>query len=433
MTLELWKQWEFPCLIVLAGILSSLPCAWLGCFLMLRRMSLMGDAISHAVLPGVVVAALLTGQLVGWPILIGAVAVGLITAFLTRGLTQLGHVPEDAGMGVVFTSLFAIGVLLISQFASQVDLDPGCVLYGLIEYIPLDTVPYLGWEIPKAYFSLVPCLLVTGLFLILFWKELLLSSFDPDLASAVGFSADLIHYLLMALVAVVCVSAFEAVGSVLVVAMMIVPPATAHLLTDRLGRLVLIASICSINSSIFGYWGASYWNTSTAGMMSVVAGLQFGLAVVFAPRHGLISRGLNQLRLALRIMSEDILGGLFRAEELAREAGNSSEIPWRTCREILGHGSLTSLAFSWLRFRELIQPTPTGGILLTDEGRRRAQSLVRSHRLWEAYLQKHFQLPEDHLHAPAARLEHYIGPKLQQKIEQELDTPHTDPHGRQIP
>lgn len=430
---ELWDQWELSVLTVLAGILSSLPCAWLGCFLMLRRLSLMGDAISHAVLPGVVVAALLTGELTGWPIFLGAVVVGLFTAFLTRGLSQLGHVPDDAGMGVVFTSLFAVGVLLISQFASQVDLDPGCVLYGLIDFIPLDTVNRFGWEIPKAYFSLVPCLILTGSFVLLFWKELQLSSFDPNLASAVGFSADLIHYLLMALVAVVSVSAFEAVGSVLVVAMMIVPPATAHLLTDRLGRLVVIASLCCVTSSLFGYWGAIYWNTSTPGMMAVVAGVQFGLAVVFAPHHGLVSKGLHQLRLALRIMSEDIIGGLFRAEELAQEAGLSSEIPWRTCREILGQGRLTSLAFAWLRFRELIRPTPRGGILLTDEGRRRAQSLVRSHRLWEAYLQKYFHLPEDHLHAPAARLEHYIGPKLQEKLEEELDAPHTDPHGRQIP
>lgn len=430
---EFWVEWELPVYTVLAGILSSLPCAWLGCFLMLRKLSLMGDAISHAVLPGVVVAALLTGQLIGWPIMIGAVVVGLMTAFLTRGLSQLGHVPDDAGMGVVFTSLFAIGVLLISQFASRVDLDPGCVLYGLIEFIPLQTVSWHGWEIPRDFFSLVPCVLLTGLFLILFWKELVLASFDPELSSAIGFSADLIHYLLMALVAVVCVSAFEAVGSVLVVAMMIVPPATAHLLTDRLGRLILIASLCCITSSVFGYWGAIYWNTSTAGMMSVVAGFQFGLAVVFAPRHGLISRGFHQVNLALRIMSEDILGGLFRAEELARDAGQSREIPWRTCQEILGQGSLTALTFTWLKFRHLIRPTPTGGILLTDEGRRRAQSLVRSHRLWEAYLHKHFDLPEDHLHAPAARLEHYIGPNLQEKIEQELDTPHTDPHGRQIP
>lgn len=433
MTSGFWSEWGTPTLTVLAGILSSLPCTWLGCFLMLRRLSLMGDAISHAVLPGVVVAALATGQLFGWPVFAGAIAVGLITAFLTRSLTQLGHVPDDAGMGVVFTSLFALGVVLISQYASQIDLDPGCVLYGLIEFIPLDTVTWGGWEIPRAFLSLVPCLLLTALFLTLFWKELVLSSFDPELATAIGYSAEFLHYLLMAFVAVVCVAAFEAVGSVLVVAMMIVPPATAYLLTDRLSRLVAIASLCSVTSSIFGYWGASLWDTSVAGMMSVVAGIQFALAVVFAPHYGLISRGLHQLRLALRILTEDIIGGLFRAEELARESGRSGELDADTCRNLLGNSWMTWFAFRWLRSRGLIQSSSAGRISLTEEGRRRAQSIVRSHRLWEAYLQKHFQLPEDHLHAPAARLEHYINPQLQQKIEQELDTPHTDPHGRQIP
>ncbi len=433
MNSNFWSEWGTPILTILAGILSSLPCTWLGCFLMLRRLSLMGDAISHSVLPGVVIAAVWSGQLIGWPVFVGAIAVGLLTAFLTRGLSHLGRVPDDAGMGVVFTSLFALGVVLISQYASQSHIDADCVLYGLIEPIPLDVVLWRGWEIPRAFFSLVPSLVLTGLFLIVFWKELVLSSFDPELGSAIGFSSELLHYLLMGFTAFVCVAAFEAVGSVLVVAMMIVPPATAHLLTDRLSKLVLIASVCCVISAVLGYWGARVWDTSVAGMMAVVAGAQFSLALVFAPQYGLISRGVHQLRLALRILSEDLMGGLFRTEEMARESGQPVELDAQTCRNLLGNNWMSRFAIQRLRQKGLIQSSASGRISLTETGRSQAQSLVRSHRLWEAYLQKHFHLAEDHLHAPAARLEHYIGPQLQEKLEQELDAPHTDPHGRQIP
>ncbi|MDB5388132.1 MAG: hypothetical protein JWM11_3778, partial [Planctomycetaceae bacterium] len=130
---------------ILAGILSGTSCALLGCYLVLRRLSLLGDAISHAVLPGIVVAVLWSGQVAGWQVFVGAVIVGLLTAFLTQALANMGNVPEDSSMGVVYTSLFALGVILITQFASQVDLDPGCVLYGQIEYLPLNRFTWAGW------------------------------------------------------------------------------------------------------------------------------------------------------------------------------------------------------------------------------------------------------------------------------------------------
>lgn len=427
---QFWTAWEIPIGTILAGILSSLPCALLGCFLVLRRMSLLGDAISHAVLPGVVVGAIVSGNLLGWPVFLGAVLMGALTAVLTQSLNSYGNVSEDAGMGVVFTSFFALGVILITQFASNVDLDPGCVLYGLIEFIPLDTVPWGNWEIPRAFLTLVPVCILSALFIVIFWKELLLSSFDPALATSMGFSANLLHYLLMGLVAIVTVASFEAVGSVLVIAMLIVPPATAHLLTDRLGRMLFFSSLCAVSASIFGYWGAARWNTSVAGMMSVVAGLQFLLALIFAPHHGLISRAWHNLALSLRIISEDIIAVLFRAEEATPQpiAMNRAE-----CCRLAGGGWGPWLLIPILKYRGLIVPLPGGGLQLTETGRTRARSLVRSHRLWEAFMEKHFDLPPDHLHAPASRVEHYIGPELQDKLKEELRAPDVDPHGRQIP
>lgn len=142
-------------------------------------MSLLGDAVSHAVLPGIVVAAIWSGSLSGWPVMVGAILMGLLTAFLTQTLNSYGQVSEDSGMGIVFTSLFATGVIILSRYAEHAHIDTDCALYGVIELIPLDTVHFGTWEIPRAFLTQSPVLIAVALFLVLFWKEWLLSSFDP--------------------------------------------------------------------------------------------------------------------------------------------------------------------------------------------------------------------------------------------------------------
>src|SRR5918994_3305172 len=154
---------------VAVAAVCGVSCALLGCYLILRRMSLLGDAISHAVLPGIALAFLLTGQISAWPVFLGAMALGVLTAFLTHTIHSFGNVPEDASMGVVFTSLFAVGVILITHAAANVDLDPGCVLYGLIEFVPLDTVTLLGREVPRALQTMGPVVVATVLFVLLLW------------------------------------------------------------------------------------------------------------------------------------------------------------------------------------------------------------------------------------------------------------------------
>lgn len=418
---------------IVAGILCNSTCAVLGCYMVLRRMSLLGDAISHAVLPGVVVAVLWSGELSGWQVFVGAVAVGLLTAFLTQALASFGNVAEDSSMGVVFTSLFALGVILITQFATQVDLDPGCVLYGLIEFVPLDTVPWMGLEIPRAVITLGVVALLTLFFVTLLWKELKIVAFDAGLATAMGISAVTVHYLLMAMVAVVTVASFEAVGSILVIAMLIVPPATAHLLTDRLWVMQLLAVVCACLSAIIGYFLAEYWNTSVAGMMAVVAGGLFTLSVIFAPQHGLLIKAIRKFRLTLRIVKEDILAVLYRVEERGRRDDRERTLSSVECRRFAGGGWMPRLAVPLLSAKGLIVRARDDQFELTGAGRARAASLVRSHRLWEAYLEKHFELPRDHLHEPASRIEHYLGPDLQHELSEELATPQQDPHGQVIP
>lgn len=418
---------------IAVGILCNTSCALVGCYLVLRRMSLLGDAMSHSVLPGIALAFVLTGSISGWPIIVGAMALGVLTSFLTQAIHRYGNVYEDSSMGVVFTSLFALGVIIISRAAAQVDLDAGCVLYGLIEFVTLDTINVLGVEIPRAVITLGGTLLATVLFITLLWKELKIVSFDASLASAMGINATLVHYSLMAMVAGVTVASFEVVGSILVVAMLIVPAAAAHMLTDRMPAMLAWAVAIAIIASVGGTVFAISLETSVSGMMAVVVGVEFSLAVCFAPRHGLLSKWLRNRGLALRIACEDVVGLLYRAEEAMRrgEVARAAISP-AIARRLAG-GLVGRLVPARLRHQGLVNNTDDGRIQLAEPGRQLARSVVRSHRLWESFLQQHFDLPLDHMHEPAERMEHFIGPELQSELASDLREPVFDPHGRAIP
>ena len=174
--------------IVSAGMLASVSCALLGNFLVLKRMSMMGDAISHSVLPGLAIAFLLTSSKASFSMFIGAAVLGVITSILTQWIHKHGNVEQGASMGVVFTILFSIGLVLIVQAADSVDLDPSCVLYGAVEYIALDMIPFLGLEIPRAIVALTAVLLLNSCFVLLFFKELRITTFDSQYATSLGFN-----------------------------------------------------------------------------------------------------------------------------------------------------------------------------------------------------------------------------------------------------
>ncbi len=417
---------------ILVGITCTTCCALVGCFLVLRRMSLLGDAISHSILAGLAVAFLTTGRLDAGPMMAGALAAGLLTAMLTQTLRNVGQVAEDSSMGIVFTGFFAVGVLIISNV--NVHLDTDCVLYGKVEWSAVAVSQIGPVQFPRAMQTLLPVLVLTIVFVVGFWKELKIASFDPTLATAMGFSAIVVHYLLMAMVSLVTVASLEAVGAIVVVAMLIVPAATAHLLTDRLRNLVMLAILSGTISAVLGVLSARWLSTSAAGMMAVWSGVQLTLAVVFSPRYGWISKMLGQARLVLRIASEDVIAMLYRLEE-KRPAARSADAATATvasCRRFAGSGWPALLAIPRLRREGSIEQL-ADGVRLTARGRRRGESLLRSHRLWESYLDEHFDLPADHLHEPAERIEHFIGPRLQEQLARELAEPQTDPHGRNIP
>jgi manganese/zinc/iron transport system permease protein len=430
-------NWSLDGWIVVAGVLCAVASSLLGNFLVLRKMSMLGDAISHAVLPGLAAAFLVTGARDSLPMFAGAAAVGVLTALLTEWIRGVGKVDEGAAMGVVFTALFAIGLIMVVQAADRVDLDPGCVLYGAIELTPLNTVGVGPFEVPRVVVVLSIVLLVNLACVILFYKELKLVSFDPALARTLGINASLVHYLLMTLVAVTAVASFESVGNILVVAMFVVPAATAYLCTDRLWVMIVTSAVVAAVSAAMGHVGAivvpqwiGYRSTTTAGMMAVAAGLLFGVAVLVAPRYGVLVKLARRRRLSLEILAEDVLALLYRVEE---RAGGKSVLGAAGLQSALLTGPIaTRVALFWLRRRNEVQGGP-GQYLLTDQGRRRAQTLVRSHRLWEQYLGTTGGLADDHLHRSAERLEHFTSDEVRRGLDRETDRPRVDPHGRPIP
>jgi len=268
--------------IILTGTLVAISCGLLGAFLVLRKMAMVGDAISHSVLPGIVLAYLVAESRAPIPMLLGAAALGVLTTVLIEWLYRSAKLQSDASIGITFTWLFAVGIILISSFTGQVDLDQDCVLYGEIAYVPLDlwfleSGGHLG---PVAVWMSGAVLLLTLLMIGLGYKGLQLTTFNPDYAAALGISTAFWHYLLMSAVSLATVVSFESVGAILVVAFLIVPPATAYLLTDRLPVMLGLTALLGFLSALGGYYLAVWIDGSIAGAMSVVAGLMMGLALL---------------------------------------------------------------------------------------------------------------------------------------------------------
>lgn len=418
---------------ILAATLASVGCAVLGNFLVLRKLSLMGDAISHSVLPGLVIAFLITSSRNPVAMLIGAAIAGIATVVLVEVVKKLGRVESGAAMGVVFSVLFALGVLLIeSEAVRHVDLDAECVLHGqletlawygapdtLSEVLSIDTLK----AVPRQVTTLAIMALLALGFVTLFFKELRISAFDPGLATTQGYNATFMHAALMIFVAGATVASFEAVGSILVIAMLICPAATARMLTDKLSTQVVLSVTIAILSALLGYIGASGIPDlfgknaiNAAGSIAVVSGVLLALAIVASPSRGVIARAIRSRSLASRIATEDLLALLYRAQERGEPA-----TPLDTLSSVVrGYDRLISNAVD----AGLVE-RHGGSVRLTQGGTTEAKRIVRRHRLWERYLVDQAGLSPDHVHTPAATLEHVA-----------LDPPNAadeDPHGRSIP
>ena len=285
--IEPWERHASAYWPILAmAFLVTAACGLVGNYLVLRRISLVGDAISHSVLPGIAIAFILTGSRSEAPMFIGALAAGVITTLIIEVLHSRTRIKQDAAIGITFSTMFAIGVILISLHGSHTDLDLDCVLFGKLDFLSTKEKIIMG--LPGVVITMGTVALIVGIMILLFYKELLVSSFDPNLAATIGISPRLVHYLLMCILSVVVVSAFSSVGAILVIAMLILPAATSYLLTDRLQVMMLFTLLHSFMSSISGVHLAVALKIPTA-PATVVCGMMFFLmAWIFSPTHGLI-------------------------------------------------------------------------------------------------------------------------------------------------
>jgi manganese/zinc/iron transport system permease protein len=304
----------------------AVACALPGTFLVLRRMAMMSDAISHVVLLGIVLGFFVTQDL-GSPFLILAAALtGVLTVTLVELLNRTRLVKEDAAIGLVFPLLFSLAVILVSRYAGNVHLDTDAVLLGELAFAPFDRMVLFGYDLmPRSLFIMGIILLISIAFIVILYKELKLATFDAGLAAALGFAPGMIHYGLMSLVSVTAVGSFDAVGSVLVVAFMIAPPATAYLLTDRLPVMLGLGALFGVMSAIAGFHLAILFDANIAGAMATVAGVIFGLAYLFAPQRGIVAQAVHR-RQQRREFAQAMLAIHLLHHEALPEATHESEI-----------------------------------------------------------------------------------------------------------
>ncbi len=276
--------------IQLIASLVAVACAIPGTFLVLRKMAMISDAISHSILPGIVIGFFMTQDLNSPLLILLAAVTGIVTVVLVEYIQKTGLVKEDTAIGLVFPALFSIGVILIAKNANDIHLDVDAVLLGELAFAPFDRLLIAGADVgPKSLWIIGCILLITIGLLLAFFKEVKISTFDTGLAASLGFSPAIIHYGLMTVSSVTTVGAFDAVGAILVVALMIAPAATAYLLTNNLKRMLIYAICFGVFCAISGYWFAHWLDASIAGSITTMLGFIFLLVYLFAPNKGVIA------------------------------------------------------------------------------------------------------------------------------------------------
>lgn len=411
----------------LAGsLLLGVGCGLLGSFLVVRKMALVGDTLSHAVLPGVALGFLWNMTKDPVAIFIGATAAGLLGTLVVGWITRTTRLKEDAALGLVLASFFAVGVCLMTMFQRL----PTGAKSGIEKFLFGQAAAVSAGDVKLMTFTTV----LTALLIVLFYKEFLVVSFDPGFARAAGVRARLLQEVLMLLLAFSVVVALQAVGVVLVSAMLITPAAAAYLLTDRLSRMLLLAAFFGALAGGLGAFLSFLGNNLPTGpFMVLAASVIFAGAFFFGPRHGVIPRWLRHRSRTARIQRENTLKALYHVLEtrgFADQTITLEEIATRrraTLEEV--RGQIAELEQHHL----VTSDEPRRAVHFTPEGLRQASAIVRNHRLWELYLTSAANYPADHVHEDAEKIEHLLGEETVRQLERKLAFPQQDPHGKEIP
>lgn len=409
------EVWAIRALV--ASCLVGIMCGVLGAFIVLRNMSLIGDALSHAILPGVVIAFVIMSGYSAMGFFVGAVIAGLISAVAITWIQQNVSTKNDAAIGIVFTAMFSIGVIGISWISRNegVHLDLKDFLFGNVLTVSNDDLALTAG--------------ITGFVILsitVLYRYLFISTFQSVIAETMGISVKLIHYFLMLLLSFAVVASLQTVGVILVVAMLITPASTALLLSDKLQFVIALSAFLGLLSAVTGLLAAIFFETTPGPAMAVMATLFYLLAALFAPKKGVLAKFLVRYYQQQKVEAEDLLKQSFKLH--TRSGLNLAALS-------------VALGFTASKIRKHLRRLSNQGLILqrgdalvlTSDGLARANALVRAHRLWETYLATQVGLGAGQIHEDAERFEHLLTEELLDEVDEKLGFPTQDPHGSPIP
>ncbi len=410
------QEWAIRALV--ASSMVGIMCGIIGAFIVLRNMSLIGDALSHAILPGIVVAFVLIGySTIGF--FIGSVIAGLIAAVAITWIQHNVKTKNDAAIGIVFTSMFSLGVMGISYISNRpgggVHLDLKDFLFGTVLGISNEDIVLTA-----------ATLLFTLISIVIFYRHLFITTFQPVIAETMGISVKFIHYFLMLLLSFAVVSSLRSVGVILVVAMLITPASTALLLSNKLKSVIILSGLFGLIAAILGLVLAIILNTTPGPAMCIVATLLYFLAAIFAPEKGILSKHRTRLGQRRKIEQEDII-------KLAVKQEPGKRLSSSLLSEKLGISASTIGKHLQVLKQDGMVQLQGNEMTLTVKGMENAEQLVRAHRLWETYLVNKAGLTEKQIHPDAERLEHLLPVDMVDEVDKVLGYPQNDPHGSPIP
>lgn len=409
-------EYEYAIRALFASAMVGLMCGLLGCFIFLRNMALVGDALSHAILPGVVVGFLVAGQSV-LAFFTGSVLAGLFAALLITWIQTKVKSKEDAAIGVVFTTMFSLGVIGISILTRQegVHLDLKDFLFGNVLAITSQDLMLTALVGAFVLFSTLSL-----------YRYLFISTFDATQARAMGISTQAIHYFLMLLLSFTVVACMQSVGVILVVGMLIMPASAAYTLTGRLPSMLFTAALFGMISTIGGFLLAFSLDITPGPAMNVVGAFLFLLAILFSPENGKIRIWLSRRKARQSMKTDDLIKALV-------SSGTRADAILTPVQQKLGWSNAEwkrawakALAEAWIEEKN-------GGWALTGSGVRHGFELLGAHRTWEQFMVENLGYDKSQVHRQAEELEHYLTPQLVDEIQQELGRPIKDPHGAYIP
>jgi len=402
---------------LIGGSIVAIVSAVVGCLVVLKRMAFLGDALSHAMIAGVAGGYLIMKLLFGLEahapgMLLGSLLAAIFTVALISFVSRVSRVKEDTAIGIMYTGIFALGVMAVSIFRHYIHID-------LMHFIMGDVLGVADTDLWTSAFVAAIVLSI----IILFFRHFQMTAFDPIMAASIGLPVLLIDYLLTTCVSLVVVSAVSMVGVILVVGLLITPAATAYLLSDRLDRMMMLSALFGFTSVVGGLYLCVWLDSAGGGAIMLFCTLQFLVVLVVAPRYGMLARWLRLRRMVPQPLLEDILTTIYRHGSAADMGtlktyveGKKQHIK-RAITQLTGSGLLLAEA---------------SGYGLSDAGRKEAEQVLRAHRLWETYLHS-IGSPEQDWHETAHHLEHVREEGTIEYLDDVLGNPSQDPHGKEIP